>query len=100
MERPTSKAAAPAPAGALPPLGITVLLFAQAREAAGRDRLQLELPAGSRVQHALEETRRLYPALEVLWPHLAVALDGALVARDAALHDGAELALLPPVSGG
>ena len=31
---------------------------------------------------------------------LALAIDGELVGSDAILHDGAEVALLPPVSGG
>ena len=41
------------------------------------------------------------------WPKLAewdssllVALDHAYVKRDAALHDGAEVAIMPPVQGG
>ena len=79
---------------------INVLYFAQARERAGRSSGSLELPEGSRVADALTAIRRGAPALDPLWPHLAVAVDGVLVAADAALREGAELALLPPVSGG
>ena len=79
---------------------ITVLFFAQAREHAGRARGTLELPEGSRVADALARLEREHPALAPLWPHLAVAVDRRLVRGDAALRDGAELALLPPVSGG
>lgn len=79
---------------------ITVLFFAQAREHAGTARSTLELPAGSRVADALARLERAHPALGPLWPHLAVAVDRHLVRGDAALEDGAELALLPPVSGG
>ncbi len=79
---------------------INVLYFAQARERAGRSSAPLELPEGSRVGDALAAIRRGSPALEPLWPHLAVAVDGVLARSDAALRDGAELALLPPVSGG
>ncbi len=79
---------------------ITVLFFAQARERAGRGSAELELPEGSRVQDALRALAGAYPALEPLWPHLAVAVDGRLARGDAALGAGAELALLPPVSGG
>jgi len=79
---------------------INVLYFAQARERAGRSSAPLELPEGSRVADALTAIRRGTPALDPLWPHLAVAVDGVLAPAEAALRDGAELALLPPVSGG
>ncbi|HEY2954691.1 MAG TPA: MoaD/ThiS family protein [Candidatus Eisenbacteria bacterium] len=79
---------------------IKVLYFAQARERAGRPSAPLELPEGSRVADALTAIRRSTPALDPLWPHLAVAVDGALAPADQALREGAELALLPPVSGG
>jgi MoaE-MoaD fusion protein len=79
---------------------VTVLLFAQARERAGRSSLTLELPEGSRVADAIAAVRRAHPALEPLWKHLAIALDGALAPPDAVLRANAELALLPPVSGG
>lgn len=81
-------------------MNVTVLLFAQARERAGSARLELELAEGSRVSDALAALRRAHPALADLEPHVAVALDGELVAPTSPLRAGAELALLPPVSGG
>jgi molybdopterin synthase catalytic subunit len=79
---------------------ITVLLFAQARERAGCSSLALELPEGSRVGDAVDLLTRRHPALDALRPHLAVAMNGRLVRPDAAVPPDAELALLPPVSGG
>ena len=79
---------------------ITVLLFAQAGERAGRSSTTLELPEGSRVRDALAALARAYPDLEPLWPHLAVAVNQELARGDATLPAGCELALLPPVSGG
>jgi molybdopterin synthase catalytic subunit len=79
---------------------ITVLLFAQARERAGRSRGTLDLPEGSRVSDALAALEREHPALAELRPHLAVAVDQQLANPASPLRDGAELALLPPVSGG
>jgi molybdopterin synthase catalytic subunit len=79
---------------------LTVLLFAQARERAGRSTLALDLPEGSRVSDVIVAIRRAHPALDPLWPHLAIALNGRLAAADAPVPAGAELALLPPVSGG
>jgi molybdopterin synthase catalytic subunit len=79
---------------------VTVLFFAQARERAGRASLTLELPEGSRVAEARAALALAHPALEPLWPHLALAVDGQIASEAKPLEDGAELALLPPVSGG
>ena len=81
-------------------MNVTVLLFAQARDRAGRGRVDLNMEPGSRVSDALREIARAHPGLEPLWPHLAVAVNGELASPDVTLADGAELALLPPVSGG
>lgn len=79
---------------------ITVVAFAQAREALGAGSLRIDLPDGSRVGDALGALEARHPGLAVLRAHLAVAVDRELVGVDQALRDGAELALLPPVSGG
>jgi molybdopterin synthase catalytic subunit len=79
---------------------VTVLCFAQARERVGRSSVTLELPAGSRVADALSALERAHPGFAELRPHLAVAVDQRLAGVDRELADGAELALLPPVSGG
>ncbi len=81
-------------------MSITVLFFAQARERAGCAATALALPAGSTVADALAALARTHEALAPLWPHLATAVDGTLTRPTTLLHDGAELALLPPVSGG
>ena len=79
---------------------LTVLFFAQARERAGIATASIAVPDGARVSDALDEIVRAHPALEPLRGHLAVAQDGVIVRADDVLRDGAELALLPPVSGG
>jgi MoaE-MoaD fusion protein len=79
---------------------VTVLFFAQARDRAGRGHTLFELPDGSRLSDAVAAIRADYPELGALWPHLAVAVDGVLAPDEAPLRDGAEIALLPPVSGG
>jgi molybdopterin synthase catalytic subunit len=79
---------------------VTILFFAQARECVGRPSLSLELPDGSRLADALAEVERQHPGLAALRPHLAIAVDQRLTAGDASLKGGAEIALLPPVSGG
>jgi len=79
---------------------VNVLAFAQAREALGSGRIELELPEGSLVSDALAAIERRAGAIAPLRPHLAIALDATLAKTDEPLRDGCELALLPPVSGG
>jgi MoaE-MoaD fusion protein len=79
---------------------IRLLAFASAGDALGTGELDLELPDGSRLADLRALLARDHPALAPLWPRLAVAIDGRLAAPDEALPDGAEVALLPPVSGG
>jgi len=79
---------------------IQLLFFAQARERAGHAQATLELPDHSRVADALEQVERTYPGLAELMPHLAVAVNQKLARPDDGIPDGAEVALLPPVSGG
>jgi MoaE-MoaD fusion protein len=79
---------------------VQVLAFAQAREAIGAARVEIELPAGSRVSDAIAQLAARHPALRAIVPHLAIAVNRELVRGEPVLTDGAELALLPPVSGG
>jgi len=79
---------------------VTILYFAQARERSGVPSESLELRDGSALSAAIAAIRARHPGLDPLWDHLAVAVDGVLAPADAPLRDGAEIALLPPVSGG
>ena len=78
-----------------------MLSFATALDAVGSAETEHELPDGSTIADLIERLTAAYPDLALLWPRLAVAVDGEVAAdRAAPLHDGAEVALLPPVSGG
>lgn len=79
---------------------VHLLAFASAGDALGASEMDLEMPEGSRVADLRERLDRDHPQLAPLWPRLAVAVDGRVVTPDAPLADGAEVALLPPVSGG
>jgi MoaE-MoaD fusion protein len=79
---------------------VKVVAFASAAEALGGGERQVELPEGASLATLREALASDHPALVPLWPRLALAVDGRLAAADAALADGAEVALLPPVSGG
>ena len=81
---------------------VQVRYFASLREALGPTDT-LELPAGATVG-ALREVllARGEPHAQVLARGRAVrcALDQAMCDEDATLHDGAEVAFVPPVTGG
>lgn len=89
--------------GGEPEISVTARLFALYREAAGGDRLDVQVPAGTTVGD--------------LWPHLlgrapglqradgmraatAYAVNGTWAKAGQALRHGDEVAFLPPVSGG
>jgi molybdopterin converting factor subunit 1 len=77
---------------------IHVRLFASYREAAGTRQLDVPLPEGARVSDLLGA---LAPQLPLLSRARGmVALNQTYVDAEAALHDGDEVALIPPVSGG
>ncbi|MBI4492800.1 MAG: MoaD/ThiS family protein [Chloroflexi bacterium] len=78
---------------------VRVKLFASFREAARQSELALECPAEARVADALGLLQERFPQLRGLGQAmLAVNLD--YVGPDFRLHEGDELALIPPVSGG
>ena len=80
---------------------INVLFFAAARERAGTDEQSLTLADGATVSQALSAIVSAYPAVEPLLPYLRVAVDEVFESDlSRVLRPGAELALIPPVSGG
>ncbi len=79
---------------------VCVLLFAAYRELLGASRLELAVPPGATLQD-------VYRALEVREPRLAqlrgattFALNREVASSGSTVHDGDEIALLQPVSGG
>jgi molybdopterin synthase catalytic subunit len=77
---------------------VRVLLFAYLRERCGCRELVLELPEGATVGDCWTRLRERFPRL--VDQRLRFALDHVYVDNSAILHDNAELALIPPVSGG
>ena len=78
---------------------MTVRLFAGLRERAGSDRLQVEVPEGASVAEllaAMDDT-----PVGPLGPRsCVVAVNREYADGAAAVHEGDEVALVPPVSGG
>ena len=79
---------------------VEVRLFARYREAAGHDRVELELPEGGTAEAAWEAVSHRFPALGPYRPFTLFAVRNDYVEPDHALREGDELCLFPPVSGG
>lgn len=83
---------------------VTVLYFARLREAVGRDREMLELPAEVATVGALRAwlVERGAPWAEAFTEirRIRAAVAQEMAADDTPLVDGAEVAFFPPVTGG
>ena len=79
---------------------IRVLLFALARDVAGTDALELEIPAGATVGDVRRRLAELHPELAPVLARSMLAVNEEYAAEASAVPDGAELACIPPVSGG
>jgi molybdopterin converting factor subunit 1 len=79
---------------------MTVRLFARARDVAGTDAVDLMLPAGATVAELRAALAAACPALAPLVARSAVAVSEEFAGDDVVIPAGAEVALLPPVSGG
>lgn len=79
---------------------VDVLYFARARDLAGRERDRLELRRGGTVSQARDAIAATRPALAELLSRCRFAIDCEFASDDAIVEEGAELAVLPPVSGG
>jgi molybdopterin converting factor subunit 1 len=79
---------------------IRVRLFARAKDLAGADAIAVSLSPGATVGDLRRRLASEYPALAGLLSRCAVAVDGEFVEDALTLSAGAEVALLPPVSGG
>ena len=79
---------------------VNVKLFAILRDKAGVSELALDLPAGATVATAAEQLAIKFPALRDSLHRVAYAVNREYGSTQMQLHDGDELALIPPVSGG
>lgn len=79
---------------------VRILLFGRLKELAGTERDTLELPDGARVSDLLRRYAQVKPALQPYYDAMAVALNQEYSEPGAPLHEGDEVALIPPVSGG
>jgi molybdopterin converting factor subunit 1 len=79
---------------------VTVRFFAAPREALGVREIEVTLPGGETVQDLITYLTERYPVLRPYVRFLNVAVNRAYVGMQTELHDGDEVACLPPVGGG
>jgi molybdopterin converting factor subunit 1 len=77
-----------------------VLFFARARDLAGVAAIEMSMPAASTVGDLRGRLTADYPRLAGLLPDCAIAVDEEFADDDSEVSPGAEIAVLPPVSGG
>lgn len=77
-----------------------VRLFARARDLAGADEVFVDLPASATVAQLRRVLAAACPALASLLERSALAVNAEVAGDHLVLPAGAEIALLPPVSGG
>jgi molybdopterin converting factor subunit 1 len=79
---------------------VEVQLFARARDLTGTSRLEVALPEKATVGDLRRRLAELVPNLAPLLKRSALAVDNELAGDGEPLSPDAEVALLPPVSGG
>ncbi len=77
-----------------------VILFARARELAGNDHVEIEIPDSARVGDVRRELLAQTPALRSLAGNLLIAVNNSYASDELEVVPGAEIACFPPVSGG
>jgi MoaE-MoaD fusion protein len=79
---------------------IRVLLFGQLKDIVGRTEESLELQPGSSVSDLMARYGEQFPRFKPMAGSIACSVNREYSAASTVLHDGDEVGLLPPVSGG
>lgn len=81
-------------------ISVRVLFFGAARDAVGREEVDLKLDSTSNAASAFEQLLAAYPALRRFGNSLLFAVNQEYAQPNREVVDGDELAVFPPVSGG
>ena len=81
-------------------MNFRVLFFSMLQDITSTAAIDLSCEGCATVGDLVAMLYARWPALEAWDSSLLIAVDQAYVKRSAALHDGAEVALMPPVQGG
>ncbi len=78
---------------------VQILFFASLRERTGQKSMEHEISPGTTAADLLEQLRRDLPAMTSAG-RISLAVNEEYCEPTQELHDGDEIALIPPVSGG
>ncbi len=81
-------------------MNVDIRLFARARDLAGRETISLEVAPATTVGELRRAIARAHPELAGILERCALAVNQDFAPDAAVLPDRAEVAVLPPVSGG
>ncbi len=79
---------------------VTLRLFARLRDIAGAGELVRDIPAGATVSDVWGALATEFPELASYRSSISSAVNADYAKMHDAVHDGDEVAFLPPVSGG
>jgi molybdopterin converting factor subunit 1 len=79
---------------------VVIHLFAVARQLAGTPSVDIEISEHGTVEMLRTALAEAIPALREALPRLRIAVDSEYVDDSFMLRPGAEVAIIPPVSGG
>jgi len=81
-------------------MNLPVRMFARARDVVGKEVVFIELPPGSSVGDLRQRLEAEFPGLKSLLERSALAVNDEFADDSSIIPSNAEMALLPPVSGG
>jgi molybdopterin converting factor subunit 1 len=79
---------------------VTIRLFARLRDIAGAGELRRDVAEGATIHHVWRALVGEFPPLADYEPSISSALNAEYARMAAIVHEGDEVAFLPPVSGG
>ena len=79
---------------------VRIQMFAVARQLSGRDVVEFSLPDAATIRQLRQALAAEVPALTQLMPHLMFAINAEYANDETTIPAGADVACIPPVSGG
>jgi molybdopterin converting factor subunit 1 len=79
---------------------VTVQLFARLREIAGRSEIVCDVDAGASVADVWRSLEAAHPGIAPLRSAVSAAVNAEFASMTTRVHEGDDVAFLPPVSGG
>jgi molybdopterin synthase sulfur carrier subunit len=76
-----------------------LLLFGITKDIIGNSPFEYELEGENTAGNLMQQLSSLYPVLKEL-NSIAIAVNGEYATNETIIHEGDEIALIPPVSGG